>query len=153
MRDDEFGGQVEAAHQFDGVFDAFALNDPRGLQEKVFTRLNAKVSAHSFGVGIRGGRRGVEIHYVGYHTRSHPITIRDLLGLDRVDDHMAYRRQGGRECRGKIIAHAVDLKTLALPMKVMMMRDGGEARLSDELRDGKSQRQVERDSHRIDRKS
>src|SRR3990172_1670943 len=53
--------------------------------------------------------------------------------------------QGWRKCRRKIIAHAIDLKALAFPMKIMMMRDGGKARLGDKFCYRKTKRQIKWD--------
>ena len=57
MRDDEFGWQVEATHQFDGMFYAFALDDARWLQEKEFAVTDPKICADRSGVFIGRGWR------------------------------------------------------------------------------------------------
>ena len=62
---------------------------------------------------------------------------------------MPNRRQGGRKCRSQIIGHAVDLKTLTFPMKVMVMRNGGITCFGNEFGDGKPQWDIERDGQRI----
>src|SRR3989304_1088080 len=149
MRDHKFGREFEAAYQLHSMFNAFALDHARGLQEKVFARLNAKVRADALGVGVGIKWRGVEVHHVGDHARGRAITRSDLLGLDRVDDHMSNRWQVGRECSCKIISHAIDLKALALPMKIMMMRDGGETCLRDKFRERQTKRQVEGNRHSV----
>jgi hypothetical protein len=51
-------------------------------------------------------------------------------------------------CR-KIIAHAVVHETLALPMKIMVMRDDGVSRFGDELGDGQPQRQADRNGEGV----
>ncbi len=66
----------------------------------------------------------------------------DLLGLNRIDNHMPNRGQVGWEGGRQIIAHAIDLKSLALPVKIMMVRDGRETGLGDEFGDGQTQGQI-----------
>ena len=53
--------------------------------------------------------------------------------------------QVGWEGGGEIIAHAVVHKALTFPMKIVMMRDDGVARFSDEFTDGKPKRNIQRD--------
>ena len=77
------------------------------------------------------------------------MTRSELLGLDRVDDHMPDGWQIGREGGGNIIAHAIDLKALPFPMEIVVMGDGGITCLGNELGEGKAQRQIDGDRQGI----
>src|SRR5271157_755982 len=149
VRNNQLGRQFQPADKFNSMFNGFALNDARWLKDEVFALVNIEVGAHGVSVGIGSGWWGVEVHHIGDHTRGQAVTRSELLGLDRVDDHMSNGWQMGRKGSGKIIAYAIDLKTLALPMKIMVVCDGGITRLGDEFCDGETQWQVEGDRHGV----
>ena len=57
--------------------------------------------------------------------------------------------QVGREGSRKIIANAIDMEALPFPMKIVVVGDGGKARLGDKFRQRQTQRKVEWDRHGI----
>jgi hypothetical protein len=50
---------------------------------------------------------------------------------------------------GKIITHTIVEEALAFPVKIVMMRNDGVARLGDELGDCQTERQVDGNGNRI----
>ena len=62
MRDDELGARVfETAHQFDGVFDAFARDDARGLQNEKSSSRRPISRRRSRVIIVDAGRRRFEV--------------------------------------------------------------------------------------------
>ena len=57
--------------------------------------------------------------------------------------------QVGWEGSCKIITHTIHLKALSFPMEIMMVGDGGKARLGDKFRQCQTQRKVQRDRNGI----
>ena len=57
--------------------------------------------------------------------------------------------QVGRKGSRNVITYAIDLKALPLPIKIMVMRDGGKTSFGDKFRQRKTQRKVKWDRDRV----
>ncbi len=149
VRDHQTGFDAHPLDQLDGMLDALAPHDPRRLQEKSLVGGDAQVGAQGGGVFVRPGGRAIEIHHVGDDGGSHALAAGDLVGGQRVDDHVPDGRQARREGHVQEIVDTVDQEALALPGKIVVVADGRQAGLGDQLGQRKPQGDVHRDGQRI----
>ena len=151
VRDHQHGlvSHVQAPDQFDGVLDALALHHPGGLQHQRVVGGDAEGVAHVGVVVVDAGRRTVVVHHVRNEMRVGPGTQRQLIARRAVDHHVADRMQSRREGTAQVVGNAVQHEPLALPGEVVMMPDGGNARLGDHLGDGQAEGNVEWNGQRV----
>src|SRR5258706_10669825 len=64
MRYHQAGVASQPAEQFEGIFDAFALEGTRWLEKEMFIGINSQVRTKRSGVLIRWSRRVIKNHYV-----------------------------------------------------------------------------------------
>ena len=145
MGDHERASRVQPAGQLDRLLDALAGDDPRWLKQQVLIGTNAKRGPHLGGAGVGLGRRRFEIHHVGDEHRADPGAQGQLAGTVGIDHHVI----DGWQDRGKsaqlVIRGRRDLEAFAFPRKVVVMSNGGEMGLCDQLCQGQPQRDVHRD--------
>ena len=136
---------VQMLHQLDGVFDALALHDARGLQHEDVVLPQPQRAAHVGVVVVDSARRVVEVHHVGDQVGIGAGAQRQLVARRAVDHHVGHRVEPRRVGVAQVVGHATDHEALALPGEVVVMGDGGDAGLGDHFGDGQAEGNVERD--------
>ena len=149
MGDDKPCFHAEPAHQFDRMFDALAFDHTGRLKNEPFIRVESQRIADIAGIVVR--RRGgmFEIHHVWNNGGRYTRPEAELVARRGTDDDMANRRKMRRKSHIEIIPDPVCLELLALPEKIVMMGDGGQTGLRDELGDCQPERDVQRYGHRV----
>ena len=134
MGDHQFGARfLESPHQFDGVLDAFARDDTGRLQNKDVVVAQPDFAAE-IGVVIVDARRGhLKVVNVGNDCGREAEAAGEFLLAHRIDDDMLDARQGGGKGGLEIVVDGAAGEPFAFPGKIVMVRDGGQAGLSDDL--------------------
>ena len=126
------------------MLDALALHDARGLKNEVLAWLHTQILARRIGVLTRRRREILEVHHIRHHHGGRANVECQLPCLDRIQHHMPDGGQVGREGRGQVVAHRVVDVRLALPGKIVVMRDHRIAGLGNELDQSQPEWQVGR---------
>ncbi len=149
MRDHECALHIQALDQLDGMLDPFAPDHARRLKKEKFVRSNIQVGAQIGRVFVR--RRGwmIEIHHVRDDRGCHTLSSAKLGSRQRIDHHVTDGRQPRRKGHFQVIANTVHEKAFTLPREIVMMADGRDAGLGNQLRDRQPKRDIHRDRGRI----
>jgi len=148
--DDQLGARLfQASHQLDGVFDALARDDACRLENKDVVGFQADLLAQVAGVFVHGRRLGFEIKHVGDQRGGDAFTLGEFASRGSVDDHVFDARDAWGKGGVEDVLHRIDHEALAFPVEVVMVRDGVDAGLGDELGEGHTERQVHGDRQHI----
>src|SRR5687768_1153106 len=70
----------QPAHQFEGIFDPFALERTRRLEKEIFIGINSQVRAQRRGVFIWWSRRVVVVHHIRDNRDVDPASLAHFGG-------------------------------------------------------------------------
>src|ERR1017187_8202235 len=148
--DDQLGARfLQAAHQLDGVLDALARDEACRLENEDVVGFQPDLLAQVPGVFVHGRRLGVEIKHVGDERGGDAFALGELASRGGVDDHVFDARQARGKGGVEDVLYRVDHKALAFPVEIMVVRDGVDAGLGNELGQGHTQWQVHRNGEDV----
>ena len=105
VRHDQFGPRFfQSAHQFDGVFNALARNQPRGLKDEDVVGRKADLLAQVAGILVHRGWFGVEIEDIRDERRGDPFALGQFAAGGGVDDDVLDALTGWAEIRASRIS-------------------------------------------------
>ncbi len=143
---------VEALDEFDRGFDPLATHDSGHLEQDDVAAGEAQLLGNPTVELVRSAEAGVEVHHVGNDDRLDAVAIPQRVATVRVDDDVGQIRQYRREALLDDLAHSRVSRLVAvaaLPVEVVVVRDGRDTGEFDDPLECHPHREVARQGGRV----
>ena len=149
VRDHQRCRHIHTSHQLDCVFYALSLDYTGWLQNQQLVGRNAERFPDVVVVLVDAGWRLLELHDVRYQCAGNPGSERKLIPAGGIDDDVPNGVEVRRVALVQVVPDAVVEETFPFPEEIVMMRNGVDTRLRDELGDRHPEGDVEWNGQRV----